>query len=502
MKQENKIIIKNTIAQYIKTIVSVIVSIYSARIILQQLGVEDYGIYAVIVGVVALFGVLNSSMIVSVQRFISCEIAHKNYPQINKIYSTSTLTHIALAMIVLLLAETIGLYFVSNYMVFPDGKLDDAIYVFHCVIVSFSINIISIPQQAVLVSFEKIFISSIIGIIDTLLKLAMAFALICFKDYKLVAYAMMFACVSIFIRILYSIAVKLYIPELKFDRIFCKKTFKEITNFAGWNLFGGLANIGKVQGVNVILNTFFGTVVNAAFGLANQINSQLLFFSSSIFQASNSQIVQSYKKQDYNRLKSLISSSAKTAFVVFFIISMPLLIVTNDIIKLWLGEVPQYCSMFVILMLLNAYIELFSSPLMLITQATGRIKNYFLVISSVMIMILPLSYIALKMGSSPYSVLYVTIGINIILLTIRLWFVSFNAKIPIAFYIKEVIIPAIIIIVISILIGHYVSNSISIDICRILTAFILSPIIIGTLSITLLFKKSERKQLLKYVLKK
>lgn len=502
MKQENKIIIKNTIAQYIKTIVSVIVSIYSARIILQQLGVEDYGIYAVIVGFVALFGVLNSSMIVSVQRFISCEIAHKNYPQINKIYSTSTLAYIGLAIIVLLLAETIGLYFVSNHMVFPDGKLDDAIYVFHCVIISFAINIISIPQQAVLVSFEKIFLSSIIGIIDTLLKLAIAFALMCFNDDRLVAYALMFAGVSIFIRILYSIAVKIYIPELKFNRKFCKKTFKEVTNFAGWNLFGGIANIGKIQGVNIILNTFFGTVVNAAYGLANQINSQLLFFSTSIFQASNSQIVQSYKKQDYSRLKSLVSSSAKTAFTLFFIISMPLLIVTDDVIKLWLGEIPQYCSMFVILMLLNAYIELFSSPLMLITQATGRIKNYFLVISSIMIMILPLSYIALKLGASPYSVLYVTIGINIILLAIRLWFVSYNAKFPIAFYVKGVILPAFFIIVVSTLTGHYISSLVSNDIYRILTAFISSPIVTGTLALILLFKKSERKQLLKYVLKR
>lgn len=501
MKQENKIIIKNTIAQYIKTIVSVIVSIYSARIILQQLGVEDYGIYAVVVGVVSLFSVLNSSMIVSVQRFISCEIAHKNNQQINKIYSTSTLAHIGLAIIILLLAETIGLHFVSSHMVFPDGKLDDAIYVFHCVIISFAINIISIPQQAVLVSFERIFISSIIGIIDALLKLAIAFALACFNVDKLRAYALMFACVSIFIRIMYSLAVKFYILELKFERTFCKKTFKEVTNFASWNLFGGIANIGKIQGVNIILNIFFGTVVNAAYGLANQINSQLLFFSTSIFQASNSQIVQSYKKHDYNRLKSLVSSSVKTAFTLFFIISMPLLIVTDAVINLWLGEVPQYCSIFVILMLLNAYIELFSSPLMLITQATGRIKNYFLVISSVMIMILPLSYIVLKLGASPYYVLYVTIAINIILLLIRLWFVSYNAKFPVTFYIKEVLLPAFFIIAISTLIAHYISLMITNDIYSILISFSSSPIIIGTLALFILFTKSERNQLFKYVFK-
>lgn len=502
MKQKDKIIVKNTIAQYAKTLISIIVSIYTARVILQELGVEDYGIFSVIAGFITMFGVLNSSMIVSIQRFISCEIAENNKEKINLIYSTSILSHVGLALIVLFLLETVGLYFVSNHMVFPEGKLSDAIFVFHCISISFAINIISIPQQAILVSFEKIFLSSIVGIIESFLKLGIAIALMHFSKDKLIAYSLLFAAVSIFIRFSYSVAIRHSLPELRFKSTFCKKTFKEVTNFAGWNLFGGIANIGKIQGVNIILNTFFGTVVNAAYGLANQIDSQLLFFSASIFQASNSQIVQSYKKSDYSRLKTLVSSSAKTAFTMFFIISMPLLIIPDDLIKLWLGEVPEYCSVFVVLMLLNAYIELFSSPLMLITQATGRIKNYFITISSIMIMILPLSYIALKMGASPYSVLYITIGINIVLLAVRLWFVSSNAGFPIAFYVKETIIPAFIIVVIATFIAHYISGFVCNHILRILVTFISSPIIVGPLALILLFNKAERKQLLKYVFKR
>lgn len=501
MKQNNKIIIKNTIAQYIKTIVSVIVSIYTARVILHELGVEDYGIYSVIASFIALFGVLNASMIVSIQRFLSCEIADNNKEEINRIYSTSILSHIGLALIVLLLAETIGVYFVSEHMVFPEGKLHDALFVFHCVAITFAINIISIPQQAVLISFEKIFLSSIVGIIESFLKLGIAIVLMYFSDNKLIIYATLFAAVSIMIRLLYSIAIKLSLKELKFKWHFTKETFKKVTGFASWNLFGGIANLGKIQGVNIILNLFFGTVVNAAYGLANQINSQLLFFSSSIFQASNSQIIQSYKRNDYNRLGFLVSKSAKSAFIMYFIISMPLLTVTDEVIYLWLGEVPKYCSIFVILMLLNSYIELFSSPLMLITQATGQIKKYFITISSVMILILPLSYIALKNGASPYAVLYITIIINLILLGIRLYYVSYNAHFPIAFYVKQVIAPAFTIIIMGTIASHYLSINISVDIYRILVALITSPVIVILLSFLILLNKSERHNILKYVRK-
>lgn len=502
MKQSNKIIIKNTIAQYIKTIVSIIVNIYTARVILQELGVEDYGIYSVIAGFISLFGILNASMVVSIQRFLSCEIANDNKENLNRIYSTSILTHTGLALIILLLAETIGIYFVSEHMVFPAGKLNDAIFVFHCVAISFAINIVSLPQQAVLVSFEKIFLSSIIGIIESILKLGIAVALIYFNDDKLLIYAVLFTGVSIITRFLYSIAIKLSIKELKFKFHFNKETFSRITSFASWNLLGGIANLGKIQGINVILNIFFSTIVNAAYGLANQINSQLLFFSSSIFQASNSQIVQSYKKKDFNRLEFLVSKSTKTAFILYFIISMPLLTVTNEVIELWLGEVPMYCSTFVVLMLLNSYIELFSSPLMLITQATGEIRNYFITISSVMILILPISYIALKYGASPYAVLYITIGINFILLGIRLYYVAYNAQIPIMFYIKQIIVPSFVIIALSAVASHCICTNISRGIYRILFAIVTSPAIILPLSWLFLLNKSEQKNILKYVSKR
>lgn len=502
MKRENNIIVKNTIAQYIKTIVSVIVNVYSARIILNQLGVEDYGIYSVIVGFVTLFGVLNSVMIVSVQRYISCEIANENYERIRQIYNTSIITHIGLALIVVILAETVGLFFLKEYMVFPNGKIDDAVFVFHCIVISFAINIVSVPQQGALVSFEKIFVSSIIGIIDSFLKLGIAFTLMLVSDEKLKLYALLFACVSILIRVAYSIAIKFHIPQLKFNFWFNKETFNEITGFASWNLLGGIANIGKIQGVNILLNMFFGTVVNAAYGLANHINSQLLFFSASIFQASNSQIAQSYQKGDYKRLEFLVSKPTKMAFILYLIITMPLLITTNEIIYLWLGEIPQYCPVFIVLMLLNSYIELFSSPLMIITQATGRIRNYFIAISSVMIMILPISYLFLKAGANPYYVLYTTIGINIILLSMRLWFVSYNAKFPIKFYIKDILIPSFLTIFISTFIIKIVCNIISLDIYRIIVCTILSPTTILIISGILLLNKTERNQFLRYVYRK
>lgn len=496
---KNKIIVKNTIAQYIKTIVSVIVNIYAARIILEQLGIDDYGIYTAVASFVAIFGVINSSMVVSVQRFISCEIAVNNHKRVSEIYSTSLLTHIGIALLIILLAGTIGQYFIREYMVFAPGKLDDALFVFCCVLISFAVNVISIPQQAILISYEKIFLSSIIGIIESLLKLGIAFALMFAKDDKLILYAILFAIVSIIVRFGYSIVVKMSLPSLKFIKEFNKSTFKEVCGFAGWNFFGGVANMGKSQGVNILLNVFFGTAVNAAYGLAYQLESQLLFFATSIFQASNSQIVQSYKIKDFKRLDTLIQSSTKTAFFLFFIITSPLIIITDDIMTLWLGNVPEYCSFFVALMLINAYIELFSSPLMIITQATGRIKSYFISISSIMIMIIPLSYVALKYGADPYVVLYITIIINCILLIVRLWYVSYKAGVTVRSYIFRVIIPFVIIAVINITVLTLIMSQIHLGIIlRIIICYIISSITTALSSYLIVLSSEERKKILKY----
>ena len=498
---QNKILVKNTIAQYIRIIVSVIIHLFSTRIVLQQLGIDDYGIFSVIASFIALFGVLNNSMIVSVQRFLSIAI-NKNKQEVQIIYVNSQLIHFIFSVLVLFLAETIGLYFFLNYMTFPAEKLRIATIVYHCVIVIFVFNIMSIPQQASLIAFEKIYLSAVIGIIDVFLKLFVALSLLFFSENRLLIYVVSLLCISIIIYFIYSLLVRHYL-NLRFRFNFDKLTIRKLLGFASWNLLGGIANLGKIQGVNVLLNMFCGTSVNAAYGIANQVNSQLLFFSSSIFQSSNSQIVRSYHSGDFSRLNYLVCMSTKFAFSLLFIVTLPIYICADEILLLWLGEVPQYCGTFLQLMLLNSYIELFSSPLMFIMQAYGKIKWYFLCVSFVLIMILPISYVYLSNGFSPDIVLLVTIYINCILLFIRMLYVVYSAKFSCKFFLCKVLFPSSIFIVAGIIIFSSLKGCVTMSpLYKIVLFYFLDFCILGAAFLSIYFNSDERNSIFRYILKR
>lgn len=451
MNSSNSRIIRNTIAQYLRVLVVAIVNIISVRLILNELGVQDYGIFTLIAGFVTLLGILNSTMIVSTQRYISCEIAANNRGGVTKIYSSSVIIHIGISVFVIFIAETAGLYFLTNHLEFPEGKLDDAIIVYQCVIASFVLNVLSIPQQAALIAYEKMILSSIIGIFEAVLKILIV-VLLCYLDgNKLITYSILFLSSSVIVRFLYNISV---IRTLKLRVNFknCISTIRSIIGFAWWNLLGGISNLLKIQGVNVILNFFGGTTINASYGIANQVNSQLLVFTSSIFQSTNSQTIQAYKNNNYDRLGLLINSITKYAFALYFIITIPLIILSSEVLSAWLGQVPPYCDIFVPLMLTNSYIELFSTPLMYIMQANGKIKWYFVIISSVMLLILPASYVFLSLGFAPPVVVYTTIIVNILLLLFRLIFVQKVANYGVKTYLYQVIIPSIVLILLSFII--------------------------------------------------
>lgn len=501
MKEHNKIILKNTIAQYIRIIISAVLAILSSRYVLHSLGVEDYGLFSVVAGFVTLFGFLNNSLLVSVQRFISYEIPAQNIDSINKIYSASIFIHIILAIIVLLFSETLGAYFLKTKMQFPDGQLNSAILVFHCVVISFVFNIISIPQQAVLVAFEKIYIFSLVGIIEAVLKFVCALSLQYYSGNRLVFYSITFLSISVIIRLLYALIIKRNYKFLKNTIIPEKGYVKRLFSFAGWNTFGAIANLGKIQGVNVLLNMFFGTAINAAYGLANQLNSQFVFFQSSIFQSSNSQIVQSYRLGDTKRLSNLVDQTSKYAFIIFATVTLSVWVCTDDLLYLWLNDVPGYCNVFVRLMILNSCIELFSTPLMYIVQASGNIKSYFILISIIMLLILPISYLALRLGAEPSVVLFVTIFINSILLAIRLNYIHCKVGYNTFGYIRKVILPSALVMTISLISLPYLYSLFDNVIYKVLISLFISPITIITLSIFIIFTKNDRLQISLYVKK-
>lgn len=497
MNDQNRRIVKNTVAQYCRIIITAILAILSSRYILQGLGIDSYGVFSVVAGFISLFGFLNNSLLVAVQRFISYEIPTSNRDNINKIYNTSSFIHIVLACIILLLGETLGLYFIKHQMTFPSGQLDNAIIVFQCVMVSFIFNIISIPQQAVLVAYEKIQVFSIIGIVESVLKFICALTLKYYTGNKLVYYAVIFLVISISIRILYTVIVQLNFRFLKNKFRPDKAYLQQLSHFASWNTFGAVANLGKVQGVNVLLNMFFGTAVNAAYGLANQLNSQFVFFHSSIFQAANSQVIQAYRNNDKERLTTLVDQTTKYAFLLYAIATITVFVTSHDLLFLWLDDVPEYCNVFVRLMIINSAIELFSTPLMFIVQASGKIKNYFILISVILLLILPFSYIALRLGCDPQVVLVITIFINILALFIRLLYSSKVVNYDAKGYLVRVIIPSFVVILLLLPISSIYTQIPGLAV-RLLVGVTTVPALVIVMSWFILFNEIERRYLLNY----
>lgn len=496
MNDQNRRIVNNTIAQYCRIIISAILAILSTRYVLKQLGVDDYGIFSVVAGFISFLGFLNNSLLVSVQRFLSYEIPTSNETNINRIYNTSTFIHISFAVCLLIFAETVGKYFLVNYMSFPDGQLNNAITVFHCVVISFVINVISIPQQALLVAYEKIQVFSIIGVLESVLRFACAVSLKFYPGNRLIYYSVIFLIISLIVRLLYTIVVRRLCPFIT-SRILPDKFYlKNLFSFASWNTLGAVANLSRTQGVNILLNMFWGTSVNAAFGLANQLNSQFTFFQSSIFQAANSQVIQAYRLNDTYRLTNLIERTTKYAFILYGSVVFSIWIGSYDLLSLWLNKVPEYCNVFVKLMIVNSCIELFSTPLMYLVQASGKIKIYFIVISVVMLLILPISYLLLRLGAEPQIVLVITICINIILLFLRLLYVYSYVGYDTKRYFFKVIVPSCLLILIMFPISELYSHINHISI-RVLI-LVICPILTIVLSYFFILNPDERKQIIIY----
>lgn len=422
MTVSNKRIACNTVAQYIRTILNAVVALLGARFVLQTLGVNDYGIYTLVAGVIAMFGFISNSLVVAIQRFLACAIADDDILVESRLYSASQIIHIALGTIIFLILVFSASYIVSHLNISAD-KREETLYVFYLVSLNFVFTVVSVPQQAALVAYEKIIPLCLLSIIESLLKLFLAIGLPFVFESPLLFYAAGLTVISFVIRLSYTPVLRWYIPSLRFSFCIYIEDIKRILHFAGMNLFGGIANLARNQGVNVLLNLFFGTVINASYSLANQINSQLLFFSTCVFQSSNSQIMQCSRRGEFEKLGSLLSAVSRFAFSVYFVITVPLFICSECILEIWLGTVPPYSSAFVKLMLLCSYTELFSVPLMYIIQAKGRINAYFIVVSLLMISSLPVSYFLLHYGFKPYVVYFSVLFVDVVLLIYRIWFV-------------------------------------------------------------------------------
>lgn len=429
----NKRLAKNTLLLYLRMILIIIVGLYTSRIVLQTLGVDDYGIYNVVGGIVAMLAFLNSAMTAASQRFISFELGTGNLSKLKQVFCTSVTIHIAIAGIILIIAETIGLWFLNTHMNIAPERMTAANWVYQCSILTFMTTVISVPYNACIVAHERMKAFAYISIVETCLKLAIVYLLLILPSDKLITYAILMLSVSIIIRIIYGIYCKLNFEECTYQFSFNKNSFNEMFAFAGWSVIGNLGFALKDQGSNVVLNIFYGTAINAARGVALQVNGIINNFSSNFIMALNPQITKQYAAGNVQESIQLVYAGCRYSLYLLSIISVPFMVNLNYLLSLWLGTVPPYTTEFLFLALIAALINSIATPLVTAMQATGRIRNFQIIICIIMMCELPLTYIILKLGYKPYmamiaSIIVVTIGLFARLLLLKQLIKSYSIK--------------------------------------------------------------------------
>lgn len=400
MNEQNKRIAKNTIYLYIRSILVLCVGLYTSRVVLKALGIDDYGIYNVVGGFVAMFAIISSSLVSASQRFMSYEMGKVN-PQMERIFHGTVTIHIILAIIILVLSESIGLWFLLTKLKIAPNRLDAAFWVYQFSIITFCINLISIPYNATIIAHEKMKAFAYVSIFEACSKLIMAFLLQFVPCDRLIVYSLMMMLIAISIRCLYGYYCKTRFEECTFHLSFDKKLFKEMLGFTSWNFIGSTASIFSTQGINVLVNLFFGVALNAARGVCDQVNNAINQFVSSFMTAVNPQITKSYAAHDYEYMNKLMLRGAKYGTLMYWLISFIVFVESDFILNLWLVKVPPYAPLFLRLILIYSTFQAMSNTLYIGMLATGKIRNYQIIIGTITAMAFVVCYIAFKMGLGP-----------------------------------------------------------------------------------------------------
>lgn len=380
------------------------ISLFTSRVILNTLGVEDYGIYNVVGGVVAMFGFINGSMSSATQRYITFALGKEDKNRLQKVFSTTLQIHTLIAGIIVLLGETIGLWFLYNIIQIPADRMDAAFWILQCSIMSTVIMIISVPYNADIIAHEKISAFAYISILEVILKLAIVYMLVVFPFDKLILFAFFMLAVQLLIRFCYSIYCNRHFEETKYKHVCDKDLFKEMIEFAGWSMFGNLSAILYGQGLNILLNVFFGPVVNAARAVALQVQNAIQGFVGNFQMAINPQITKTYARGDMSDMHKLMFRSARFSFFLLFFLSLPVLFETNFILTIWLKTVPENTVTFLRIIICTSLIYSLANPLIIANQATGKVKKYQAVCGTILLLILPISYVCLLLGCPAYTV--------------------------------------------------------------------------------------------------
>lgn len=491
--ENNKRIAKNTLLLYGRMLLTMAISLYTSRVILKVLGVEDFGIYNVVGGIISMFAFINGGMVAATQRYITFEIGSGNTNQLKKVFSTSLQIHAIISVIIIILGETVGLWFLLEKLVIPESRMSAAIWVYQLSIVACIVNIMSIPYNADIIAHEKMSAFAYISIVEVVLKLLIVYMLVFSPLDKLIVYAVLLLVVQIAIRLIYTTYCKKHFEETSYSKCCDKSLVKEMASFAGWSFWGSLAGILYTQGLNMMLNIFFGPVVNAARAIAVQVQSAVQQFVTNFQMAINPQITKSYAKGDLNQMHNLMFRSARFSFLLLLLITLPVLLETNFLLTVWLKTVPENTVVFTQIMICIALIYTTANPCVIANQATGKVKIYQAVVGGILLTILPISYIVLKLGAPAYSVFIVHFCIESIAQFFRMYMLRKLINLRIWEYIKNIYIPIIATMIVAIILPIFVHKQFEEGWIRLLMVTLTCIVSVGLSAFFIGFTKHERE---------
>lgn len=488
---------------YIRMGLVMLISLYVSRVVLKVLGENDYGIYNVVGGVVVMFSFLSRTLASASQRYFAFELGRGDHEKLNRIFNINLLLFCVVVGIIIILAETVGLWFLHNKMTIPAERMYAANWIYQFSILSFCTNLIAIPYQAVIIAREKMHFYAFVGIMEALLNLtfALLLSLLDWSVDRLIVYGALMLLVHVITNSSYVMVSRKHFEETKLKYYWEKEQVREIVSYSGWNLFGAIASVVRSQGINLLINVFFNPAINAARGLSYQVNNALNQFASNFYTAVRPQVTKYYAQGDKSATFSLVFSSSKFCFFLLLIGAVPVLTFPHEVLDIWLVDIPKYTELFVVLVIIIGLIDSISNPLMTLAQAMGRVKVYQAVCGSIIILNLPVSWLFLYWGYSAEATMYVAIIIAVIALIARLVILKSMIDFPLLDFFMKVLLRLVLTTMFSLLFSFLIKYCCNSEVIIVRVVLLLCSVVTTALSIILIgLNKYERNILVEFLI--
>ena len=455
----NKRIAKNTLLLYFRMFFMMAIGLYTSRVILDKLGEVDFGIYNVVGGFVTMFTIISGAMTTATQRFLSFEIGKGEDGDVKSIFSTMIYIHIFLALVILLVGETVGVWFLNNHMNFPPERYEAANWVFQLSLLVFMLNVVNVPYNGALIAYEKMSAFAYFSIVDAIFKLAICYIIVVTPFDRLIMYAILMAMIQIILLAMYFLYCRRKFSECRFTGKYNREYGKKVGSFVGWNLIGSLAGVAKEQGVNVVLNMFFGPAVNAARGIAYNVLGKLNGFVTNFQMAMNPQIIKNYASGERESMYKLVFRGAKMSYLLLLTLSLPVVIEAQFILSIWLKEVPNYTVIFLQIVIFIALLNTLSNPLIITMHASGKVRDYQIVVGGMSLLTLPSVYIGFKyFGLAPCYAMVICFIVEVVCHLLRLYMLHKTINFPMGRFLFEVTLRVLLITILSFIFPLLVYN--------------------------------------------